>query len=105
MANLHRMHQLGVTIVSGSDSGIPDVFFEDFPADVTVVVTEMGLSNYTALTSATSNAAKAAALTDTGVLAVGKRADLLAVAGNPLENIQDLTRTCFVAAKGKVAVS
>ena len=93
----------GVRLVSGSDSGIPGVFFEDFAADVGVLVNEVGLSPFQALLTATSEAAVACGLNDTGVLAVGKRADLLAVAGNPLQNIADLEATRFVVVGGRVA--
>jgi len=102
--NFYRMRETGVRLVSGSDSGIPGVFFEDFAADVGVLVNEVGLSPFQALLTATSEAAVACGLNDTGVLAVGKRADLLAVAGNPLENIAGLEATRFVAVAGKVAL-
>jgi len=103
--NFRRLFDLGVTLASGSDSGIPGVFFEDFAADLGVLVKEIGLSPYQALVTATSDAAKACDLKDTGTLKVGMRADLLGVTGNPLENIGDLEATCFVAVAGRVAAS
>ncbi len=101
--NFRRLVNLGVTLVSGSDSGIPGVTFDDFPADLSVTVKEVGLSPYQTLISATSNAAKACGFSDTGVLTSGKRADLLVVAGNPLENIEALQATRLVVAKGRLA--
>ncbi len=102
--NFRRLHAQGVMLVSGSDSGIPGAYFEDFAADIGVLVSEIGLSPYQALLSATSLAARGCGLTDTGVLTVGKRADLLGVAGNPLQNIADLEATRFVAVAGRLAV-
>ncbi len=102
--NLRRMFDLGVVLVSGSDSGIPGVTFEAYPADLALLVSDVGLSPYQALLTGTSLAAKACGLSDTGVLAVGKRADLLAVAGNPLEKIEDLQATRFVSVAGRRAL-
>ena len=51
--------------------------------------------------AATSTAASILGLTDTGVLAPGRRADLLAVTGDPLTDIQDLSRTRYVMLGGR----
>ena len=103
-----RMHELGVPFIAGTDAGIPQRTFEMFPADLAMwAVTEneigVGLGNHGALVSATSGCAQYLGLDDRGVLAPGKRADLLAVGGNPLERIDDLTATRFVAVAGRVA--
>lgn len=102
--NFRKLHTAGVRLVSGSDSGVTGVPFEDYPTDLSLLVNEVGLAAYQTLLSATSLAAKACGLNDTGALAPGKRADLLAVAGNPLENIADLEATRFVSVNGRVAV-
>jgi imidazolonepropionase-like amidohydrolase len=39
---------------------------------------------------------------DSGVLETGKRADLILVAGNPLENIDAVRRLKWVVANGKI---
>jgi imidazolonepropionase-like amidohydrolase len=57
-----------------------------------------------ALIAATSDGAKALGLEDRGVLAVGKRADVLAVDGDPLSNLTDLVRTKLVMVAGGRAV-
>jgi imidazolonepropionase-like amidohydrolase len=49
-------------------------------------------------------AAGACGLSDTGLLAPGKRADLLAVDGNPLLDITDLERVQLVVSNGNVVV-
>ncbi len=102
--NLRKMFDLGVVLVSGSDAGVAGVNFDDFPVDPSLLVDELGLHPWQALMTATSHAARAIGLEDTGVLQPGKRADLLAVAGNPLENIADLQATRMVVAAGKIAV-
>ncbi len=100
--NILRLHKSGVKLVSGSDSGIPGVYFNDFAEDLALLVTQVGLNPYQALLTATSLAAEACGLDDTGQLKPGLRADLLAVSGNPLENITDLQNTRFVAVAGRV---
>jgi imidazolonepropionase-like amidohydrolase len=62
----------------------------------------VGLSPIDALRAATSVAAGACGLSDTGLLAPGKRADLLAVDGNPLLDITDLERVQLVVSNGNV---
>ena len=52
--------------------------------------------------SATSTAAQALGLDDVGRLIVGYRADLIAVEGNPLEDINALARVRFVMRGGRV---
>jgi imidazolonepropionase-like amidohydrolase len=51
---------------------------------------------------ATSVAAEALGRSDLGVVAPGKAADLLAVRGNPLQDIRDITNTRLVVARGQV---
>ena len=55
-------------------------------------VDKAGLSEMDTLVAATSNGAKVLGVGDiTGSLQAGKAADILVVAGNPLENIHELT--------------
>lgn len=92
----------GVPLLAGSDAGVTNHPFGDFPADVGVLVGDdlLGFTPHQALMAATSEAAAILGLTDTGVLAAGRRADLLAVAGDPLSDIADLTRTRYVMQGG-----
>ncbi|CAM2005360.1 amidohydrolase family protein [Acanthopleuribacter pedis] len=62
---------------------------------------EMGLRRETILAAATRDAAAALDLADElGTVAPGKRADLLLVAGNPLEDFEALQRVAGVMAEG-----
>jgi imidazolonepropionase-like amidohydrolase len=92
----------GVPLLAGSDAGVTNHPFGDYPADVGVLVghASLGLTPRQALVAATSGAAAILGLTDTGVLAPGRRADLLAVAGDPLAEIADLTCTRYVMQGG-----
>jgi imidazolonepropionase-like amidohydrolase len=100
------MLEMGVTLIAGSDSGIPNRPFDDFPKDLAAMAEGMaiGMGSQAALEAATSGCADALGLTDRGVLKPGLRADLLAVGGNPLEQITDLELTRFVMCGGRIAV-
>ena len=63
----------------------------------------VGLSPLDALRASTSLAARACGLTDTGRLDPGLRADVLAVDGNPLDQISDLEHVKLVICNGRIA--
>jgi imidazolonepropionase-like amidohydrolase len=106
MKNSRRMQEIGVDVIAGSDAGIPNRRFDHFAADLSVLANEngVGLGAFDALVAATSRCAERLGLDDRGLLQPGRRADLLAVEGNPLERIEDAQRTSFVAVAGRVIV-
>ncbi len=107
LKNFSRMRELGVTVIAGTDAGaIPQRRFDDFPKDMVCLSSELGIGMgpRDTLIAATSGCADSLGLSDRGEIAVGKRADLLAVAGNPLNRIGDLEATRFVMVGGRVAV-
>jgi imidazolonepropionase-like amidohydrolase len=89
----------GVNMAFGSDNGV-------FPHRDTALefgaLTRMGISNIDALKMATINAAKLLGVEDRGELAVGKRADIISVPGNPLEDITHMEAVSFVMKQGVV---
>lgn len=97
-----KLADAGVKIVSGSDAGVAHNEFGDYPGDLVLSVTGTGLPPAYFLKSATSLAAEALGRADLGVLAPGKAADLLAVRGNPLEDIHALLAVRAVVARGRV---
>jgi imidazolonepropionase-like amidohydrolase len=101
IANLRRLHALGVPFVSGSDAGVTFTPIEDFAFNVTLLVDEVGFTPAEALASATSRAAEALGRPDLGVLAPGASADLLAVHGDPLRDIHALWQVAGVVAAGR----
>ncbi|MDH3604378.1 MAG: amidohydrolase family protein, partial [Candidatus Tectomicrobia bacterium] len=92
----------GVQIVSGSDAGVPYNTFDNYPEDLILTSEGVDLSPVAVLKSATSVAAEAMGRPDLGVIASGKAADLIAVRGNPLQDIRTLTQTRFVMSRGQV---
>ena len=92
--NVRRLHDAGVTILAGSDpqSGVfagPGLHRE------LALLVKAGLSPGEAIRAATLDPARFLTRSedpDYGIVAVGKRADLLLVEGNPLDDIGDLAR-------------
>ena len=89
----------GVPIVFGTDAG---VMKHGENAKEFQVMVKAGMSPLAAIKAATSNAAKLLGITDRGALKVGKLADIIGVAGNPLENVQLLEQVNFVMKGGTV---
>jgi imidazolonepropionase-like amidohydrolase len=88
-----------VKIALGTDAG---VFPHGENAKEFAVYVKLGMSPAEALKSGTANAADLLGLTDRGTIAAGKLADLVAVPGNPLQDITVTERVAFVMLGGKV---
>ncbi|MBI4913465.1 MAG: amidohydrolase family protein [Acidobacteria bacterium] len=91
---------LGVPVAYGTDIGVFD--HARAAADFRYLVA-YGLSPLQAIQAATLNAAGLLRLeSEVGTLEPGRSADLIAVEGNPLEDITVLEKVAFVMARGKV---
>lgn len=73
-------------------------------ADELVTLVEWGLPPLAVLRAATTTAAELIDKTDRGRLATGQLADIIAVPGNPLEDITVTRNVSFVMKGGKVYV-
>ena len=102
--NLRRLWDAGVSFVSGNDAGVTMSGFDDFQLDLELLVELVGLSAPEAIATATSKAAEAIGADDFGVLAAGKRADVLAVGGNAVDDIGALRNVQLVLKSGRVMV-
>jgi imidazolonepropionase-like amidohydrolase len=93
------LHQAGVPIVAGTDQTVPG-FSLDREIELHV---QAGFTPMEAIQSATIVAARAMGMeNDSGTIEVGKRADVILVDGNPLENISDIRKVSAVFAAGKM---
>lgn len=94
-------YQRGMPVIFGTDAG---VFEHGRNAEEFAMLVELvGMSPKDALASATTEAAKLMDLENQiGRIAVGYSADLIAVNGNPLENIRVLEDVDFVMVRGRV---
>jgi imidazolonepropionase-like amidohydrolase len=90
----------GVTIVNGSDVG---VFAHGDNVRELELLVESGMSPIDALRSATSISSTVLHLEEaTGAVVTGKLADLIAVEGDPTQEIEALRRVCFVMKGGAI---
>lgn len=81
-------HEAGVRVLLGTDSGDSFAFFGFSVHDELAELVKAGLSPAEALAAATSSAAEFLGMEqDYGTIEVGKRADLLLLKDNPLEDI------------------
>ncbi len=98
-----RLYEHGVKLVASSDAGVKDVQCDDYALIQELMVTELGLSPMQAIMASTKVAAEALGLADEiGTLKVGKRADLVVVSGNPLDDITTLRQMRLVMRGGEV---
>lgn len=97
--NIHKAALAGVKFALGTDA--PLVPFGENAKEFGAMV-DRGLSPLESLRAGTMNAADLLGVTDRGVLAAGKLADVVAVTGNPLENIHATEKVVFVMKGGKV---
>ena len=95
-----RAHKAGVKIAFGTDSGVSA--HGDNAKEFALMV-EAGMSPANALLSATVNSAELLGISDIlGTLSEGKLADIVAVSGNPLEDISVMESVSFVMKDGVV---
>ncbi len=82
LAQFRRMRELGVTWVAGTDAGWRHTPIEGMATEIALVA-RGGMTALEAIAAGTSVAARVSGLPDVGVLAPGKVADVLVVAGRP----------------------
>jgi imidazolonepropionase-like amidohydrolase len=93
------LYKFGIPIVAGSDTGLIGYGLD---RELELYV-QAGLTPMAALQTATLNAARAMHLeADTGIIAAGKRADLVLVDGNPLDNISNIRNVSKVVTAGRL---
>jgi tryptophan 2-monooxygenase len=88
-----------VKIAFGTDAG--SLPFEDEPKEFSAMV-KNGITPLRALKAATSTAAEMLRRPDLGVLAVGRTADIIAMPGDPFQDINVTGKVDFVMKDGKV---
>jgi len=99
MQTVRLLHDAGIPIVAGTDQAVPG-FSVDREIELYV---KAGLTPMEAIQSATLASARAMGMEqDSGTVEPGKRADVIVVDGNPLENISDIRKVNTVFAAGRM---
>lgn len=97
---LRKAYPRGVKIAFGTDAGVSK---HGRNADEFELMVKHGMPPAEAIKAATVNAADLLGIAaEAGTLEPGKRADLIAVAGDPISNITVLKNVSFVMKEGKV---
>ncbi len=106
MQNLKRLHEAGVKIGFGTDSGATPLRIPGFAEHRELVLNvQAGLNPLQAITLATGQAAAMLGLSDRGEIVAGKRADLLVVDGDPATDIHAMDRIEAVWQRGRPMAS
>ena len=99
MATVRVLHEAGVPIVAGTDQAVPG-FSLDREIELYV---QAGFTPMEAIQAATLVPARAMGMEkESGTIEAGKRADVILVDGNPLENISDIRKVSTVFAGGRM---
>ncbi|MDP5209761.1 amidohydrolase family protein [Microbulbifer sp. 2205BS26-8] len=100
LGTFSRAYKRGVKIAFGTDTGVTR---HGDNAREFVLMVQGGMAPADAIRSATWHAAQLLQVQDElGSISEGKMADIIAVAGNPLEDISELQRVQFVMKGGKI---
>jgi imidazolonepropionase-like amidohydrolase len=97
--NIRKAFPRGVKIAYGTDAGVSK---HGRNGDEFELLVKHGMSPSAAIKAATVNAADLLGLDDIGSIAAGKRADIIAVRGDPLADVTLLKNVTFVMAKGRI---
>ena len=98
-----RMHQRGVMLATGTDAGWYATPFGSYHRAADIFVDGCGMSAAEAFDACTRVAAESLGLgAEIGTLAAGKRADVVALEGDPTEDISAMQRVRFTMAGGRV---
>ncbi len=98
--HLRRAHAAGVKIAFGTDSAVSP---HGWNAREFALMVKNGLTPTEAIEAATVNAADLLGISkDAGSIAPGKSADLIAVAGDPTQDVTQLERVAFVMKAGAI---
>jgi len=103
LANKFRqLRESGVTIVVGTDSGIPLNFHFDSTWRELKTMVDLGMPAMEAIRAATYWPAQLLKQPDLGTIAAGKLADIIVVDGDPLTDMTALRHVVHVVRDGKV---
>lgn len=102
-ASCERAIELGIPVVTGTDCGVRGVFPGMLAREIELLY-EHGLPPMDAIRAATVNGARLLGIShEVGTLAVGLRADILVVPGDPVTDLRCLAEPVLVIREGDIA--
>jgi imidazolonepropionase-like amidohydrolase len=105
LGGIRRAQQAGAPIAAGTDAGVSQTPFDSLPAELEILVADIGLTPLQAIHAATGEAARAIGVAETvGTLQAGRAADMLVVDGDPSERIAELHSVRMVLKGGRTVV-
>ena len=99
LESFERAHRAGVRIAAGNDALADWCSIGDMAGEIAAMV-QYGMDPHAALVAATANAAELLQLPDEGVIAEEKRANLVVLGGDPLEDVGALADVIAVMKDG-----
>ncbi len=100
--NVRHLHAAGVVITAGTDAPLGNLRFGESLHRELELLVDAGLSPMEAIQAATSRPARLLKRGDEiGTIQVGKRADLIAIAGDPLKAISNIRNVRIVIRDGR----
>lgn len=101
--NLKKLSDAGVIIATGTDAGNIGTLHASSYLKELLAMQKAGMSNWQIIQASTINGAKVLNKeSETGSIAVGKRADLVLLDANPIEKLENITKLYRVINKGNV---
>lgn len=99
--SLEKLHKAGVLIATGTDAGNPGTFHATSYYTELEAMKNAGMTNLEVLRASTINGAKALdKQSEFGSIRVGKRADILVLNSNPLEDLNNLLDMSYLVNRG-----
>jgi len=100
--NLKTLFDAGVKVAFGTDSGALPTRVQGFAEHRELqLLVQAGLTPAQAIVCATKNSAEVIGASDRGTLEPGKKADLLVLDGNPLDDIRNTMKIDMIIHEGK----
>ncbi len=107
--NMQKLNKIGIRIVPGGDYGQSDIPHGLYAKDLELFVKDCNFSPLETISMATKNGSYLMRMEkEIGTLELGKKADILILEGDPLQDItilQDRTKISMVMKDGKVVAS
>jgi imidazolonepropionase-like amidohydrolase len=102
---IRRAHKMGIKIVASTDTSYDPGSLVRVSHEIVNFV-KLGLSPLLSIQSATTVAAELLQIADrTGAVEAGLEADLIAISGNPLEDIKQIEDILLVISNGRIALN